>query len=472
MSPAPDGSWSSTAPVPRRSRWRRSSRALERRRPASTSVVVVTGQHREMLDQVNALFGIGPDARPRPHAAAARRSAEITRARCSPARRACSRATGPTPSWSRATPRPSFAAALAAFYQQVPVVPRRGRPAHRRPARPFPEEMNRRLTAPARRAALRADATSRRQPARARAIDPADASSSPATPSSTRCWTPSQPRRRSTTRALAGARRAERPAWCWSPRTAASRGASRMAGDRPALARLAHGRSRTLHVVLPVHLNPIVREVAACRRSAALDNVVVTEPLDYGEFAHAASTGATDRPHRLRRRPGGGARASASRCWSCATPPSGPRRSRPAPSGSSAPTRTAIVAEVERLLDDADGVRRDGHAVNPYGDGHAAERSSRRSPSCSDSGTALPTSTRAMPPRRRPTAPPSCFVSERRRHDVVVVGLGYVGLPLAQEATGAGLTVGGLDIDRAPSSTGSTPGARTSTTSPTPTSPR
>ncbi|WP_395692960.1 nucleotide sugar dehydrogenase [Nocardioides sp.] len=33
--------------------------------------------------------------------------------------------------------------------------------------------------------------------------------------------------------------------------------------------------------------------------------------------------------------------------------------------------------------------------------------------------------------------------------DLVVVGLGYVGLPLAQEATRAGLTVAGLDIDRA-----------------------
>jgi len=36
-------------------------------------------------------------------------------------------------------------------------------------------------------------------------------------------------------------------------------------------------------------------------------------------------------------------------------------------------------------------------------------------------------------------------VSDRRRHDVVVVGLGYVGLPLAQAAVGAGLSVVGLD---------------------------
>ena len=36
-------------------------------------------------------------------------------------------------------------------------------------------------------------------------------------------------------------------------------------------------------------------------------------------------------------------------------------------------------------------------------------------------------------------------MSERRRHDVVVVGLGYVGLPLAQAAVGAGLSVAGLD---------------------------
>jgi nucleotide sugar dehydrogenase len=40
-------------------------------------------------------------------------------------------------------------------------------------------------------------------------------------------------------------------------------------------------------------------------------------------------------------------------------------------------------------------------------------------------------------------------VSDRRRHDVVVVGLGYVGLPLAQAAVGAGLSVAGLDTSAA-----------------------
>ncbi|CAN7196477.1 nucleotide sugar dehydrogenase [Terrabacter sp. LjRoot27] len=40
-------------------------------------------------------------------------------------------------------------------------------------------------------------------------------------------------------------------------------------------------------------------------------------------------------------------------------------------------------------------------------------------------------------------------MSERPRHDVVVVGLGYVGLPLAQAAVGAGLAVAGLDSSAA-----------------------
>ena len=40
-------------------------------------------------------------------------------------------------------------------------------------------------------------------------------------------------------------------------------------------------------------------------------------------------------------------------------------------------------------------------------------------------------------------------MSDRRRHDVVVVGLGYVGLPLAQAAVGAGLSVAGLDTNAA-----------------------
>ena len=66
-------------------------------------------------------------------------------------------------------------------------------------------------------------------------------------------------------------------------------------------------------------------------------------------------------------------RASASRSWCSERPPSGPRPSRPAPFGSSAPMRT-IVAEVTRLLTDRHAYDAMAHAVNPYGDGHASRR--------------------------------------------------------------------------------------------------
>ena len=52
-------SWSSTAPVPKRSSWHPSCARCAPTRLRTQ--VVVTGQHREMLDQVNAFFGITPD---------------------------------------------------------------------------------------------------------------------------------------------------------------------------------------------------------------------------------------------------------------------------------------------------------------------------------------------------------------------------------------------------------------------------
>ena len=47
--------------------------------------------------------------------------------------------------------------------------------------------------------------------------------------------------------------------------------------------------------------------------------------------------------------------------------------------------------------------------------------------------------------------------------NVVIIGLGYVGLPLAQEAVRVGLNVTGFDV-KPEASTASTPAAATSTT--------
>lgn len=107
-------------------------------------IVAVTGQHRELLQQVHALFGITPD-----HdlsiLAEGQTLTDVTK-------RAL---TGLTPLIERLSPdavvvqgdtTTTFAGALAAFYAQVPVIHvEAGLRTEDRYA-PFPEEMNRRLT--------------------------------------------------------------------------------------------------------------------------------------------------------------------------------------------------------------------------------------------------------------------------------------------------------------------------------------
>src|SRR5690242_10809045 len=114
--------------------------------PELEPVVAVTGQHREMLDQVNQLFGIVPQHDldlMSPGAGLA----EI-------AARALTRvsdlldADRPDVVVVQGDTSSAFAAALAAFYHQVPLVHLEAGLRTRNIYSPFPEEVNRRLTSP------------------------------------------------------------------------------------------------------------------------------------------------------------------------------------------------------------------------------------------------------------------------------------------------------------------------------------
>ena len=143
-----------------------------------------------------------------------------------------------------------------------------------------------------------------------------------------------------------------------------------MRGVGRALARIAQAEPE-LTIVLPVHRNPVVRE-AVLPAIEGLPNVVVTEPLAYGEFTRMLSVAhvvLTD---------SGGVQEEAP---SLGKPVLVMRENTERPEAVTAGTVTLIgtdeeriATEVDRLLNDDAAYRAMANAVNPYGDGRAAER--------------------------------------------------------------------------------------------------
>jgi UDP-N-acetylglucosamine 2-epimerase (non-hydrolysing) len=140
-----------------------------------------------------------------------------------------------------------------------------------------------------------------------------------------------------------------------------------------AIARLAKAFPETMFV-LPAHLNPVVREVLL-PPLAGIGNVTVTNPLDYCDFVramHDCTLVLTD---------SGGVQEEAP---SFGKPVLVLRDTTERPEAVAAGTvrlvgtdEELIFSEVERLLTDEAAYRLMAHAVNPYGDGRAAERSVR-----------------------------------------------------------------------------------------------
>ena len=128
---------------------------------------------------------------------------------------------------------------------------------------------------------------------------------------------------------------------------------------------------RNVVVVFPMHRNPIVRD-AVVPQLAGIDSVVLTEPMGYGPFARLmarADLVLTD---------SGGIQEEAP---SLGKPVLVMRDTTERPEAVTAGTvrlvgtrRTDIVRAVKSLLHDPDERARMARAVNPYGDGHAAER--------------------------------------------------------------------------------------------------
>ncbi len=242
------------------------------------AVVAVTGQHRQMLDQVNALFGIVPahDL----NIITDRQQLEGITCRALSGVSAVIAEERPDAVLVQGDTTTCFAAALAAFYQKVPVIHLEAGLRTGDAYNPFPEEMNRSMVSRLASLHLAPTETSRHNLVlegieQARICVTGNTVIDALLEIASRHILPTNPdllRLRGRRTVLITAHRRE--SW-GEPMARAAR----------AMARLAR-RFPEVQFLLPAHLNPAVREILLPHLQQ-LDNVVITEPLSYSDFVTA-----------------------------------------------------------------------------------------------------------------------------------------------------------------------------------------
>lgn len=326
--------------------------------------VVSTGQHREMTDQVNRLFGIVPDIDLDLMAPGASVSGIFQRVLAG--MEEVLQAERPDAVVVQGDTTSACAAGLAAFLAGVPVVHLEAGLRTGDLSSPFPEEANRRLTAVLASLHL-APTASARANLEAEGVDPRTIVVTGNTVVDALYWTIAQPFDFGD-RQLAGLG-VERRLVLVTTHRRESWGAP-MKEAMQAIAEVA-GRFQDVDFVLPMHRNPVVRQVVDAALGV-LPNVRLTEPLDYAEFAHLMKNAyvvVSDSGGIQEEAPGLG------------KPVLVLRDTTERPEGLEAGTvrlvgtqRSVVVRELELLLTDPDAYAVMANAVNPYGDGLAAGR--------------------------------------------------------------------------------------------------
>ncbi|GHD86734.1 non-hydrolyzing UDP-N-acetylglucosamine 2-epimerase [Kocuria marina] len=329
-------------------------------------VVTVTGQHREMLDQVNEIFGITPDhdlniIQPRQtlNGVLTRTVEGLDR---------IFEDTPPDAVVVQGDTTTSTAAAIAAFYRGIPVIHAEAGLRSFNLFSPFPEEANRKITSQITSLHLAPTATSKENLLR-EAITEEDIVVTGNTVIDALLHTVEQQLPFTDPQLEEIASSGKRVLLVTTHRRENQGEAMRGVGR--ALARIADAEPE-LTIVLPAHRNPVVRE-AVLPAIEDKPNVVVTEPLAYGEFTRMLSVAhvvLTD---------SGGVQEEAP---SLGKPVLVMRENTERPEAVTAGTvkligtdEERIVTEVDRLLNDDAAYHEMANAVNPYGDGKAAERS-------------------------------------------------------------------------------------------------
>lgn len=330
------------------------------------SRTLVTAQHREMLDQVNELFGIEPDfdlnimaSGQTLNGIAARVIAELDTVLA---------AEKPDAVLVQGDTTTVMAAAIAAFNRGIPVVHLEAGLRSGNLTSPFPEEANRKLTsqisslhlAPTPRSLdnLLAEGVSR-----ADVVVTGNTVIDALRIAVDLDVTPSDP-------IVADYIAGTGPKLLVTTHRRENLG-SAMESIGDALAELAATRPE-LTLLLPAHRNPLVRETVL-PRVEKYSNVIVTEPLSYGEFTSvmaASDVILTDSGGIQEEAPSLGKPVLVMR--------TNTERPEAVDAGSVKLVGTemsSIVSEVSRLFDDSSAYEEMARAVNPYGDGRAAARS-------------------------------------------------------------------------------------------------
>lgn len=329
-------------------------------------VVAVTGQHRQMLDQVNALFDIVPRhdldiiaPRQQLHEITSRALGGLTDA---------IRAEQPEVVIVQGDTTTAFVAALAAFYEHVPVAHIEAGLRTGDRYNPFPEEINRRLTSQLASIHLAPTPTSQAN-LLAEGIDDASVFVTGNTVIDALLSVVERQLPLDDPALAPLLSLGDRPAVLITSHRRESWGEP-MGRTARAIARLAR-RFPDVQFVLPAHLNPTVRDVLL-PPLRGLPNVLITEPLGYGDFARAMEASSimlTD---------SGGVQEEAP---SLGKPVLVLRDTTERPEAVDAGTvrlvgtdEDVIVDSVAELLTDETAYKEMAQAVNPYGDGLAAGR--------------------------------------------------------------------------------------------------
>ncbi len=327
-------------------------------------LVCVTGQHREMLDQVLALFGIVPDFDLN-IMQSGQTLTEITARSLTGLEKVFNQAR-PDIVYVHGDTTTTFAGALAAFYGQIPLAHVEAGLRTGQKYAPYPEELNRKLTgaltdlhfAPT--ASAKKNLLAENVPeaqifvtgntvidALRHTVRPDYAFSRPelnGLPSEKRLLLVEVHRREN----------------LGAPLEAICRGLRRVAAENP-----------DVLMVFPVHRNPAVREPVN-RHLAGLERVLLIEPLDVADFHNLMQKSTlifTD---------SGGVQEEAP---SLGVPVLVLRDVTERPEAVAAGTVALVGSAADRLVETAANLLRDqvayakmANAINPYGDGRAAER--------------------------------------------------------------------------------------------------
>jgi UDP-N-acetylglucosamine 2-epimerase (non-hydrolysing) len=328
-------------------------------------VVVVTGQHRSMLDQVHADFGIHPD-----HdldIMSTGQTLEDITVRSLQGVSSVIHEQRPDTVLVQGDTTSAMSAALAAFYARVPVVHLEAGLRTNDACNPYPEEINRRLTGRLASLHLAPTPASRDNLLREN-VSPRDVLVTGNTVIDALLWTVAQDRGFSDPRLL-DVERSNAPVLLVTVHRRESWGRP-IALVGKALVELAR-RFPDLQIVLPAHRNPVVRNVLLPLLAPA-PSVLVLDPLPYADFARLMALS------RIVLTDSGGVQEEAP---SLGKPVLVMRDSTERPEGVMAgnarlvgthPER--IVAAVESLLTDQSDYRSMAQSTNPYGDGCAARR--------------------------------------------------------------------------------------------------